>query len=268
MIVAENYGGKNYEAILAWVEEGIGYLQFNRPKAMNGVNPTMLKEATEVLNGYSADPEVRVIIVCGNDKVFCAGADLPEVAKMNAFEARNYLDLVHGVQTALEDNHKPSIAAVRGLALGGGFEFALSSDIRIAAEDATFGLPEINLGIMPGGGGTQRWIRSGSICTAKYYTFTGDFFNAQQALQMDLINMVVPADKVMETAKKIAKKMSKKSALALREAKMCINASMNLDIKSGLKMEQIAWSMLFSSEDQKEGMGAFLQGKPAEFKGR
>jgi len=266
--MAENYGGVSYEAVLAWVEDGIGYLQFNRPKAMNGVNPKMLSEATEVLNAYSADPEVRVIIVCGNEKVFCAGADLPEVSKLNAFEARDYLDGVHRVQTALEDNHKPSIAAIRGLALGGGFEFALSSDIRIAADDATFALPEINLGIMPGGGGTQRWIRSGSICTAKYYTFTGDFFNAQQALQMDLINMVVPAAEVMERAKKIAIKISKKSALALREAKQCINASMSLGIKDGVRFEQVSWAMLFASEDQKEGMGAFLQGRKAEFKGK
>ncbi|CQB51960.1 Crotonase superfamily [Syntrophomonas zehnderi OL-4] len=266
--MSESYRGLKYETVNAWVEEGIGYLQFNRPKAMNAVNPKILEEATDVLNAYSYDPEVRVIIICGNEKVFCAGADLAEVAKMTAFEARNYLDGVHRVQAALEDNHKPSIAAVQGLALGGGFEFTLSSDIRIASDDATFGMPEINLGIMPGGGGTQRWLRSGSICTAKYYIFTGDFFNAQQALQMDLINMVVPNAEVMATAKKIAKKISKKSALALREAKMCINNSMNLDIKSGLKAEQIAWSMLFASEDQKEGMGAFLESRPAVFKGK
>jgi len=266
--MAESYRGLTYETILAYVEDGIGYVQYNRPKAMNAVNPKMLAETTDVLNAYSYDPEVKVIIICGNDKVFCAGADLAAVAKMTAFEARDYLDGVHRVQAALEDNHKPSIAAVRGLALGGGFEFTLSCDIRIAGDDVTFGMPEINLGIMPGGGGTQRWIRSGSICTGKYYMFTGDFFNAQQALQMDLINQVVPAAEVMDVAKKIAKKIGKKSPLALREAKACINNSMNLDIKSGLKSEQVAWAMLFASEDQKEGMGAFLESRPAVFKGK
>lgn len=266
--MAESYRSLNYKAVAAWVEDGIGYLQFNRPKAMNAVNPTMLAEATDVLNAYSADPDVQVIIVCGNEKVFCAGADLQAVAVMNAFEARNYLDAVHRSQAALEDNHKPTITAIRGLALGGGLEFMLTSDIRIVGDDVTFGLPEINLGIMPGGGGTQRWLRSGSVCTAKYYTFTGDFFTARQALLMGLVNMVVPTAEVMDTAKNVARKIAKKSPLALREAKQSINASMSMDLKSGLRFEQISWATLFASEDQKEGMGAFLENRKAAFKGK
>ncbi len=264
----ESYRGVDYETVAAWVEDGIGYLQYNRPKAMNAVNPKMLEESTAILSAYSTDPEVRVIIVCGNEKVFCAGADLREVMTMTPFAARDYLDGVQRTTAALEDNHKPTIAAVRGLALGGGMEFMLTSDIRIVAEDATLGLPEINLGIMPGGGATQRWIRSGSVCTAKYYIFTGDFFDAQTAYRMGLVNMVVPADQVMETAKKVANKIMKKSALALREAKHSINNSMSMDLKSGLKAEQIAWSMLFASEDQKEGMAALLEGRKAVFKGK
>lgn len=266
--MSENYRGIEYKTVLAWVEDGIAHLQFNRPKAMNAVNPTVLDEATEILNSFSADEEVKVIIILGNEKVFCAGADLVEVSKMNAFEARNYLDGVHRVQAAIEDNHKPVITAVRGLALGGGFELVLASDIRIAGDDVTFGLPEINLGIFPGGGGTQRWIRSGSICTAKYYIFTGDFIDAPTALRMDLINMVVPAAEVMETAKKIARKITRKPPLALREAKQCINHSMNMDIKGGVRAEQVAWSMLYSSDDQKEGMNAFLESRKAIFKGK
>jgi len=188
------------------------------------------------------------------------------MASMTAYEARNYLDPSR--RSIMEDVQKPIITAIRGLALGGGFEIILSSDIRIAGDKAIFGLPEIRLGMFPGGGGTQRWIHSGSICTAKYYIFTGDFFDAQIALKMDLVNMVVPDDDVMNRATKIAKKIAKKSPLALREAKQCINNSMMLDLKSGLRAEQVAWAMLFSSEDPKEGITAFLEGREAVFKGK
>lgn len=264
----ENYRGVSYETILAWVEGGIGYLQFNRPKAMNAVNIKLLDEAYEVLTAYSDDSEVKVIIICGDENVFCAGADLVSVKEMNAFEAREFLDHVHRTQFAIEDNFKPVITAVRGLALGGGMEIILSSDIRIVADNATLGLPEINLGIFPGAGGTQRWSRSASICSAKLYIFTGDFFNAQEAYRLGLVNTVVPAEEVMDTAAKIARKLSRKSPLSLRAAKQAINNAMNLDVKSGCRAEQIAWSMMFASEDQKEGMGAFLESRRAEFKGK
>ncbi|MGE5371838.1 MAG: enoyl-CoA hydratase/isomerase family protein [Solirubrobacterales bacterium] len=264
----ENYLGKSFETVLAWVEDGIGYLQFNRPKAMNSVNKQVLIDALEVLDAFSVDAEVRAIILTGNEKAFCAGADLAAAKNMNAFEARDFLDGVHKVMFAIEDNHKPVIAAINGLALGGGFEIVLASDIRIAADNATFGLPEISLGIFPGAGGTQRWTRSGSICHAKQYILTGDFFDAATAYRMDMINMIVPANEVMDAAKKMAKKISKKSPLAIREAKLAINRAMSTDIKTGCRSEQIAWAMLFSSDDQKEGMGAFLEGRKAEFKGK
>lgn len=144
----------------------------------------------------------------------------------------------------------------------------MACDIRIVADNATLGLPEINLGIFPGAGGTQRFPRNASICQAKQYIFTGDFFDAATAEKMGLINMVVPAAEVMETAKKFAKKVAKKSPLAIREAKNAINNSMNMDIRSGSRAEQLAWSMLFASEDQKEGMTAFLENRKAEFKGK
>lgn len=266
--MAEAYMGKEYKCILAWLENGIGYLQFNRPKAFNAVNSHLLVEATDCLQNMSADPEVKVIIIHGNEQAFAAGADLKEVATKNAFEARDYIDKVHGCLFATEDNHKPVIAAVRGLALGGGFECALGCDIRIMADNATLGLPEINLGIFPGGGGTQRMPRNTSLGNAKQYIFTGDFFTAADAYRMGLANIVVPAEQVMETALKMAKKLMKKSPLALREAKNAVNMSMNTDIKNGCRMEQLGWSMLFSSEDQKEGMAAFAEGRKAEFKGK
>ncbi len=264
----ENYKGIEFKTILAWVEDGIGYAQLNRPKAFNALNTELMVESYEIMNLYNDDPEVKVIIICGNENAFAAGADLKAVASQNAFEARNFLDQVHKTLFSIEDNHKPTIAVVRGLALGGGLELMMACDIHIVAENATLGLPEINLGIFPGGGGTQRMPRLTSICVAKQYIFTGDFFDAQTALRIGLANMVVPAEEAMEAGKKLARKISRKSPLALREAKNAVNQSMNTDIKTGSRMEQLGWSMLFASEDQKEGMNAFLESRKAEFKGK
>jgi len=264
----ENYRGINYETILAWVDNGIGYLQFNRPKAFNAVNYKLLLEATEALNFYSDDPEVKAIIICGNENAFAAGADLKAVVGYNAFEARDFLDKVHLCMFAIEDNHKPTVAAVRGLALGGGLETVMACDIHILADNCTLGLPEINLGIFPGAGGTQRMPRITSMNIAKQYILTGDFFDAAEAYRIGLANMVVPAEEVMGAALKMAKKLARKGPLSMREAKNAINTSMNTDIKAGCRAEQLAWSMLFSSEDQKEGMNAFLESRKAEFKGK
>jgi enoyl-CoA hydratase len=263
----ESYKGKEYKSILAWVEDGIGYVQLNRPKTLNAINETLLNESYEIMNLYSEDPDVRCIVICGHENVFAAGADLRAVASYDPFKARHFLDLVHRTIFAIEDSSKPTIAAVNGLALGGGLELMMACDIHIVADNATFGLPEINLGIFPGGGGTQRMPRHTSICIAKQYVFTGDFFDAETAYRIGLVNMVVPAAEVMDTAKKMARRIGRKGPLALRAAKQAVNNSMNLDIKSGSRFEQLAWSMLFASEDQKEGMNAFLESRKAEFKG-
>jgi len=264
-----SYRDKQYETMILTVEDpGIAIIQFNRPKAFNAINNQFLDDIYEIAMGCCYDPEVKVMIFTGNEKAFAAGADLKAVANYNAFEARDFLDRVHKGIFAVEDGHKPSIAAVEGLALGGGLEIALGCDIRIMAENCTLGLPEINLGIYPGGGGTQRLPRICSIGIAKQYIFSGDFFDAAVADKIGLANMVVPAGQTLEAAKKFARKLCKKSPLALREAKLSINNSMNMDIKSGCRAEQIGWSMLFASEDQKEGMKAFLEGRPANFTGK
>lgn len=264
-----SYREREFETVLVSFEDpNIGIIQMNRPKAFNAVNMQLLEDSYDALKGMHEDPEVHVIIVCGNENAFAAGADLRAVAGYNSFEARNFLDMVHKTIFMMEDNHKPIIAAVNGLALGGGLEMVMASDIRVVADNATLGLPEINLGIFPGAGGTQRFPRNSSICLAKQYIYTGDFFDAATAEKMGLVNMVVPADEVMDTAKKFARRISRKSPLAIREAKNAVNMSMNTDIKTGSRMEQLAWSMLFSSEDQKEGMNAFLENRKAEFKGK
>lgn len=264
-----SYRDKEYKTCLVSVEEpGICIVQLNRPKAFNAVNVKLLEETFEILEGIHTDPEVRAFIVCGNENAFAAGADLKAVAGFNGFEARDFLDKVHKTVFMIEDNHKPAIAAVNGLALGGGLELVLACDIRIIADNATLGFPEINLGIFPGAGGTQRLPRNSSIAIAKQYILSGDFFDAATADKIGIANSVVPSADVLPTAKKFAKKLCRKSPLALREAKNAINNSMNLDIKTGSRAEQIAWSLLFSSEDQKEGMQAFLENRKADFKGK
>ncbi|MGE5415823.1 MAG: enoyl-CoA hydratase/isomerase family protein [Acidobacteriota bacterium] len=257
-----------YETILYEVEEGIGILTINRPKAMNAVNAQLLIDTYDALEKMEKDPDVKAIIITGGDKVFAAGADIKAVMNFTAFEAREFIELVHKTIFKLEDNWKPVIAAVNGFALGGGTEMCLAADIRVAADNATFGLPEINIGIYPGGGGTQRMPRLVNMGRAKELVFTGDFFDAKKAYEMGLVNHIVPAEEVMATAKKIAKKLSKKPSLALRLAKSACNASMNTDIKTGSKLEQEGFAMLFASEDQKECMAAFAEGRKATLKGK
>ncbi|MGE5416829.1 MAG: enoyl-CoA hydratase/isomerase family protein [Acidobacteriota bacterium] len=264
----ENYADLVYEHIKVWAEDGIGYVQMNRPQSFNAVSAKGLDENYEVLVKYNLDPEIKVVIFCGHENVFCAGADLVAVKAMTAFEARNFLDKVHRNLFFIEELNKPAIAAIQGLALGGGLELAMACDLAVAADNSTFGLPEINLGIFPGGGGTQRMIRHSSVKLVKQYIFTGDFFNAQIAQQMGVINMVVPSNEVMATAVKLAKRISRKSPLAIREAKHAINVAMNTDLKTGCRAEQLAWSMMFSSDDQKEGMTAFMESRKPDFKGK
>jgi len=264
-----SYRDKEYETMLFSIEDpGIAIIQFNRPKAFNAVNKQFLDDIYELSQGCCYDPDVRAIVYTGNDKAFAAGADLKAVANYNAFEARDFLDKVHRAIFAVEDNHKPAIAAIEGLALGGGLEIAISCDIRIFADNCTLGLPEINLGIYPGGGGTQRLPRNCSIAIAKQLIFTGEFFDAAMAEKIGLANQVVPAGTTLEAAKKFAKKLCRKSPLALREAKQSVNNAMSMDIKSGSRAEQLGWSILFSGEDQKEGMKAFLENRKANFTGK
>ena len=250
------------------IEDGIAQITLNRPKAFNAVNTLLMQENCEILAGIQDDPTVRVFIVTGDDNAFAAGADLKEVSGYSAFQANLFDDLVHRSIFALEDNPKPSIAAVKGLCLGGGLEMALACDMRVISETATLGLPEISIGIYPGGGATQRLPRQLPLGLAKELILTGDFFDGKKAGEYGLANYVVPADEVMEKAMKLAKKIAKKPPLAVRSAKLALNMSMNTDIKTGSYIEQLGWSMLFSSEDQKEGMGAFVEKRKAIFQGK
>ncbi|MGE5396999.1 MAG: enoyl-CoA hydratase/isomerase family protein [Chitinophagales bacterium] len=257
-----------YETIIVEIKDAIGIMTINRPKAMNAVNMQLLTETYDALCDLESNPEVKAIIITGGDKVFAAGADIKAMMNYTAFEARAFIEQVHKTIFKMEDNHKPLVAAICGFALGGGTEMALACDIRVVADNATFGLPEINLGIYPGGGGTQRMLRYAGLGRAKEAVLTGDFFDANKAKEFGLVNYMVPADQVMETAMKIAKKLSKKPVLGMMMAKAMVNNSMNTDIKTGCRAEQEGFALLFATEDQKECMAAFSEGRKATLTGK
>lgn len=257
-----------YQTILTSVDDEIGIIQLNRPKAMNSVDAQLLEELIKALEEMEQDSDTRVIVITGNEKVFAAGADIRAAVSFTPFEAREFLNLVHRTIFKIEENSKPIIAAVCGFALGGGMELVLACDIKVVAEDATLGLPEINLGIYPGGGGTQRLPRLIGMAHAKELILTGELFTGKKAFEMGMVNHLVPAGEVLDTAKKVARTLASKPPLALKLAKSAMNSSMNSDIKTGCQIEQDGWAMLFASEDQKEGMQAFLNNRKPVFRGR
>ncbi|NPV26476.1 MAG: enoyl-CoA hydratase/isomerase family protein [Firmicutes bacterium] len=263
-----SYRDKKYNTMLVTVEDDIAIIQFNRPEALNAVNEEMSYERLEIFAGVAQDPEVKVVIITGGEKVYCAGGDLVSFSKFGVVEARAFADRVVANQKLLADMPKPTIAAVAGYAFGGGMENVLMCDLRIAADNAKFALPEINVGIFPGGGGTQRLVQNISICKAKEMIFFGEPIDAQTALALGIINKVVPLAELMDTAKAWAKKLAKKPPIALRMAKMAINAAWSCDIDTGLKLESDAWAMVYGTEDQKEGMRAFIEKRKPNFKGR
>lgn len=245
--------------------EGIGTITINRPKAMNGISADLLQEFIWILNNIKDDDEIRAVIITGGDKIFAAGADIPSLAKFDSSAAEKFIELCHVSQTTMASLPKPIICAVAGMALGGGCETVLACDIRIAAEGAMFGLPEINLGLFPGGGGTQRIARNVGSCWAKYLVLTGQPIDAKKAAEIGLINEVVPLEELMPRARKIAKILASKSPLAMRTAKQCVDFSADVDIDSGRAYERKAWAFLFSTGDPAEGLNAFLEKRKPVF---
>jgi len=257
-----------YETIIVEIEEGIAVLTLNRPMVLNALNNQVFYELAEAASTIAADPSVRVIIITGGDKVFAAGADIGQMASASAVDVTTSDNPSHRAFHLIENMPKPVIAAVAGYALGGGCELSLVADVRIAADNALFGLPEIKLGILPGGGGTQRLPRLIGAGKAKELIFGGDFIKADEALSIGLVNKVVPADQLFTEAKKMATRFAERGAVALRLAKSCVNEGLKMDLEAGLQYEHKCFSLLFSTEDQKEGMRAFLEKRPARFQGR
>ena len=261
------YLEKNYHTLRVDRKDGIAVVRFNRPEAMNAANIEMSMERVELYAGLAYDPDVKVVIITGNEKAYCAGGDLAAFSRFDQAEAKAFAMRGLDYQKLLMDMPKPTIAAVAGYAYGGGMENVLLCDLRIAAENARFALPEIKVGIFPGGGGTQRLVQNTSICKAKEMIFFGEPIDAQEAYRLGIVNKVVPTGALMDAAMDWAKRLCRRPPAALREAKKAVNAAWGSDIYAGMEREIEAWSGLYGTADQKEGMSAFLEKRRANFTG-
>jgi enoyl-CoA hydratase len=253
-----------YQNIIFEKEENIAIITFNRPEAMNALNNQTRAEFREAIAAVAADDQVKVLILTGSGKAFVAGSDIKEFNQTSAYDAHN-IQRLGGLVERLD---KPVIAAVNGFCLGGGNEIAMGCDIIIASEKAKFGQTEVNIGIIPGGGGTQRLPRLIGVCRAKELIFTGDIIGAEEAYRLGLVNRVVPVDQLMPTAKEMAKKIAAKSAAALKLAKTAINRGMQTNLESGLNYEYELYSLSLTLEDKAEGVSAFLEKRVPQYKGK
>jgi enoyl-CoA hydratase len=258
-----------YETLIVEREDLVGIIKLNRPP----VNPLSVKSYHELYDAIcelEKDDTVGAILITGaGEKAFAAGLDVKDVMGKSAVETLDFLwsaprktfDKLTGIE-------KPTVAAVFGLALGGGCEVAICCDLRIASEDAVFGVPEINLGIMPGSGATQRLPRLLGVARAKELLYTGDTVDAAEAYRIGLVNKVVPKDRLMDEAKALARKLAKKPRAALALIKRCVDNGMNMDLASGLTLEMDCFSIAFTSEDGREGINAFVEKRKPNFKGK
>ncbi len=264
-----DYLSKQYNTMQVELgENGIALVRFNRPQAMNAANVEMSLERVELYSGLAYDQRVRVVIITGNEKAYCAGGDLAAFSQFDPAQAKDFAMRGLNYQKILMDMPKPTIAAISGYAFGGGMENVLLCDLRVAAENAKFALPEIKVGIFPGGGGTQRLVQNTSICKAKEMIFLGEPIGAEEALRLGIVNKVVPNGEHINAAMEWAEKLCRRPPLALREAKRAVNAAWGLDIYAGMEQEIEAWSGLYATEDQKEGMHAFLEKRKPHFTGK
>ena len=255
-----------HSSIILTKQEGYALIQLNRPDVLNALNIKLMAELIEALETLDNDDEVRSIIITGNEKAFAAGADIKEMADASAME------MLIRDQFARWDRirkiKKPIIAAVSGFALGGGCELAMTCDIIIASETAKFGQPEINIGVMPGAGGTQRLTRAVGKCKAMEMVLTGKMISAEEAMKWGLVNKIVPVEYFLEEAKTLAKEIASKPPMAVRLAKEAVLKAFDTTIEGGLEFERKNFYLLFASEDQKEGMKAFTEKRKAEWKGK
>lgn len=255
----------NMENVIYEKREHIGLITICRPKALNALNSKTLEELNETLEMISGDKDIYCVIITGSgEKAFVAGADISEMKDMNVFEARNFGHLGNMVFRKIETLKVPVIAAVNGFALGGGCELALSCDIRIASENAKFGQPEVGLGITPGFGGTQRLARTVGLAKAKEMIYTAANINAEEAYRIGLVNRVVPLEKLIDEALSMANRIAGNAPIAVQLCKSAINRGIQTDIDTGLNFESEVFAECFSTQDQKDAMGAFLEKRKLE----
>ena len=258
----------DYKNIVLEKEGNVALVKLNRPKALNALNTETLKEIDCVIEEISGDKEIYAVILTGEGKAFVAGADISEMKEMNAIEGKEFGILGNGVFRKIEKLEKPVIAAVNGFALGGGCELAMACDIRIASVKAKFAQPEAGLGITPGFGGTQRLARLVGEGIAKELIYTCDMINAEEALRIGLVNKVVEPETLLDEAKAMANKIAKNAPIAISQCKAAINRGLQMDIDSAVLYEAEAFGMCFATEDQKEGMTAFVEKRDKNFKNR
>lgn len=259
----------NFANLLVEKENGTAIVTINRPAALNALNKEVLEELYDAFKGLEEDESVVCIILTGSGaKAFVAGADIAAMQSMDAVVAENFARLGHKVFNAVESCSKPVIAAVNGFALGGGCELAMACDVRLAAENARFGQPEVNLGVIPGFGGTLRLARLVGKGRAKELIFTGDMVDAAEAYRIGLANKVVAAEDLISEARKMADKIASKGPLAVRFAKQAVDNGIEMDLDRAGRYEAGLFGLCFASADQKEGMLAFLEKRPAKFSGQ
>jgi enoyl-CoA hydratase len=247
-------------------DQRVGLIRFNRPKALNALSPEMMSELGEALLAFDADPNVGCLVLTGNERAFAAGADIKAMAQASTVDMLND-DLIARWETI---NHlqKPVIAAVSGFCLGGGCELAMACDLIVASESAVFGQPEINLGVIPGFGGTQRLTRTVGKYLAMEMVLTDRRLTAQEALAVGLVNHVYPVETYLDEALKLAARIAAQAPLAVRLAKEAVRKAMELSLSEGLLFERRLFQMLFASADQKEGMAAFIEKRKPQWQGR
>jgi enoyl-CoA hydratase len=254
-----------YTTIITSSNDGVAIVQFNRPDVLNALNIKLMEELVEALEAFDKDEAVRVILLTGNEKAFAAGADIKEMAGASA------VAMVLRDQFARWDRirklKKPLIAAVSGYALGGGCELAMTCDMIIASETARFGQPEINIGVIPGAGGTQRLTRAVGKAKAMEMVLTGRMMTAEEALRWGLVNKVVPVEAYLEEAKALARDIAAKPPIAVRFGKEAVLKAFDTTIEGGLEFERKNFYLLFASDDQKEGMKAFEEKRKPSWKG-
>jgi enoyl-CoA hydratase len=255
-----------FENVIVEKDDSIAVVTLNRPQQLNALSYGLVKDLCLATESLNQDDEVRVIILTGGEKVFAAGADIKEMTDAGPFDEPvggrlAYRDRVNEIS-------KPMIAAVSGYALGGGCELAMSCDIIIASETARFGQPEVNIGVIPGSGGTQRLTRVLGKYRAMEMILTGEPINAHDAERLGLVTRVVPVELLLEEAKGLARKIAVKPLLAIRHAKEAVLQSFNMGLDNGLKFERKSFYLLFASEDRREGMKAFLEKRKPVFKGK
>ncbi|KJS83836.1 MAG: crotonase [Peptococcaceae bacterium BICA1-8] len=257
------------ENITLNLEGAIAEVTINRPKALNALNALTLKELGKVINDLAENQDIRCVIITGSgEKAFVAGADISEMQGKNPLEGRNFARLGQKVFSAIENMPQVVIAAVNGFALGGGCELAMACDIRLASTKAKFGQPEVTLGIVPGFAGTQRLPRLIGKGLAKELIYTGDIIDAAEAYRIGLVNKMYEPEVLLDKARELAAKIASRGPCAVTLAKAAINNGMNMDDESAYNYEAEVFGLCFSTEDQKEGMAAFLEKRKAEFKGK